>query len=60
MISHGNSSLLAFSMVFGIILCISKMAKKKIAQETAKAEPIIVTQDEVKDSLNDLDALEEL
>ena len=60
MISHGNSSFLAFSIVFGIILCISKMAKKKIEQETAKAAPIIVKQDEVKDTLNDLDALEQL
>lgn len=60
MISHGNSSLLAFSIVFGVILCISKMAKKKIEQETAMAAPIIVKQDEVKDSLDDLDALEEL
>ena len=58
MISHGNSSFLAFSMVFGVILSVSKMAKKKIEQETAAAEPIFVKNDEIKDGLDDLDELE--
>ena len=45
MISHGNSSFLAFSLAFGIILSVSKMAKKKIEQETAEVmeQPLIVT-----------------
>ena len=58
MISHGNSSFLAFSLVFGILLSVSKMAQKKIEQETAAAAPIFVTEDEVKDGLDDLDQLE--
>ena len=58
MISHGNSSFLAFSLVFGVILSVSKMAKKKIEQETAAAEPIFVKNDEIKDGLDDLDELE--
>ena len=45
MISHGNSSFLCFCIAFGVILSISRMAKKKIARETS-------------DSLNDLDDLE--
>lgn len=41
MISRGNSSFLMFSVAFGIILSISKMAKRKIERETAKADPLI-------------------
>ena len=60
MISHGNSSFLCFCVAFGVILSISRMAKKKIARETAnemKNAPF-GTGDETSDSLNDLDDLE--
>ena len=60
MISHGNSSFLCFCIAFGVILSISRMAKKKIARETAnemKNAPF-GTGDEPSDSLNDLDDLE--
>ena len=60
MISHGNSSFLCFCIAFGVILSISRMAKKKIARETAnemKNAPF-GTGDETSDSLNDLDDLE--
>ena len=60
MISHGNSSFLGFCIAFGVILSISRMAKKKIARETAnemKNAPF-GTGDETSDSLNDLDDLE--
>ena len=60
MISHGNSSFLCFCIAFGVILSISRMAKKKIARETAnemKNAPF-GTGDETRDSLNDLDDLE--
>lgn len=36
MISHGNSSFLAFSIAFGIILAISRMVKKKMDMEMDK------------------------
>lgn len=58
MISHGNSSFLAFSIVFGIILSVSKLATKKMQREMEAAEPIIVHGDEIRDSLDDLDNLE--
>lgn len=59
MISHGNSSFLMFSIAFGIILSISRMAKRKIAREVAKAAPLVEHgKDEVRSSLNDLDLLE--
>lgn len=60
MISHGNSSFLAFSIAFGIILSISRMAKKRIDKEADNAAPIIEQSDEVKDTLSDLDQLENL
>ena len=41
MISHGNSSFLMFSLAFGIILSISKMAKRKIEREAAEAKPLV-------------------
>ena len=41
MISHGNSSFLAFSIAFGIILATSRMVKKKMDQEVKQAAPLI-------------------
>ena len=60
MISHGNSSFLAFSLAFGLILSISKMVKKKMDKEAAMARPILEEHDEVRDGLNDLDQLENM
>ncbi len=62
LISHGNSSYLMFSIAFGIILSISKMARKKIAREAAQAAPLVEhdNRDEMEDSLNDLDVLESM
>lgn len=60
MISHGNSSFLCFSVAFGVILSISRMAKKKIAKETAdemKNAPFS-TGDERSDTINDLEDFE--
>ncbi len=60
MISHGNSSFLMFSLAFGIILSISKMAKRKIAREAAKAEPLVdrAIKDDVSSGLDELDLME--
>ncbi|MGN0202703.1 MAG: FtsW/RodA/SpoVE family cell cycle protein [Candidatus Cryptobacteroides sp.] len=60
MVSHGKSSFLMFCLAFGVILSISRMAKKKIERETAKAAPLInrETTDEMENTLNDLDMLE--
>lgn len=60
MISHGNSSFLMFSLAFGIILSISKMAKRKIDREAAKAEPLVdrVIKDEVSSGLDELALME--
>ena len=60
LISHGNSSYIMFSIAFGIILSISKMARRKIAREAAKAAPLVEhnEKDEMERSLDDLDVLE--
>ena len=60
LVSHGNSSFLMFSLAFGIILSISKMAKRKIAREAAQAGPLVEHEekDEVESRLDDLDMLE--
>lgn len=48
LVSHGTNSLLVFSIVFGILLSISKDAKENMARREAEAEPLIVhdTEDE--------------
>ncbi|MBR1927772.1 MAG: FtsW/RodA/SpoVE family cell cycle protein [Bacteroidales bacterium] len=60
LVSHGNSSFLMFSIAFGIILSISKMARRKIAREAAKAAPLVEHEEinDVESSLNDLDILD--
>lgn len=60
LISHGMSSFLCFSVAFGIILSISKMAAKKIERQTANAAPLIEFEDAdtVKSGLDDLDAFD--
>ncbi len=57
LISHGNSALVMFCFAFGVILSISRIAKKNMLKQEAMAEPIY-TGDEVQDRLHDLDRLE--
>ncbi len=59
MISHGATSFIAFSIAFGILLSISRMAKKKIEAETRMAEPLTSLKPEMESSLDDLDAAED-
>ena len=60
LVSHGTSSFLMFSLAFGIILSISKMARRKIAREAAKAGPIMERQpeDEISSRMEELDMME--
>ena len=41
LVSHGTNSFLVFSMVFGILLSISRDARENMARREAEAEPII-------------------
>lgn len=61
MISHGNSSFIMFSLAFGIILSISRMARRKIAREAAaaaRAEAEAPRTDDVQAGMEELDAME--
>lgn len=59
LISHGTSSFICFSIAFGVILSISRMAKKKLDREAAKADPLIsFHEDPLKGSLDDLNSYE--
>jgi cell division protein FtsW len=60
LVSHGNSSFLMFSLAFGIILSISKMARRKIAREAERAAPLVEhdLNDEIESRLDDLDVLD--
>lgn len=49
-----------FSIAFGIILSISRMAKEKIERETMDARPIVETEDDIRDRMNDLRTLEDI
>ncbi len=60
LISHGTSSFLMFSLAFGIILSISRIAKKEMEKEEAAAVPIYQhPEDEVHSSLTELDQMED-
>lgn len=41
LISHGNSAFLCFSLAFGIILSISRIATRRIELETRDADPLL-------------------
>lgn len=62
MISHGKSSFICFSLAFGVLLAISKMAKKKIQKEEESSEPLIeglgIRDNNVSDTLDELDKFE--
>lgn len=59
LVSHGTNSFLVFSMVFGILLSISKNARENMARREAEAAPILSRSgDEVQDALSDLDNME--
>ena len=57
MISHGNTSFVIFSLAFGVILSISRMARRKVEKDIAK-EPPIVSHDDLYEGLDDLEQLE--
>ena len=46
LVSHGTNAFLVFSVIFGILLSISKDARENMARREAEAEPIIAHQPE--------------
>ena len=57
LISHGGGSFICFCIAFGVILSISKIAKKNIEKATLEAQPIIpgAIDDNVEATLDELD-----
>ena len=51
MISDGKISFIAFSIAFGILLSISKMAKQKVDQAAMESGPLVVKSDDEVDEL---------
>ena len=63
LVSHGTTSFIVFSAVFGILLSISRRSHDKMARREAEATPIIVhdpQEDQVRAAVSDLDALESM
>ncbi len=59
LISHGNSAFLCFSIAFGIILSISRIATRRIDKETRDAAPLVeMHESAVQARLDDLDNFE--
>ncbi|MBR1678314.1 MAG: FtsW/RodA/SpoVE family cell cycle protein, partial [Bacteroidales bacterium] len=58
LVSHGTTSFMVFSAVFGILLSISRQAWLKMRRREEEALPIIEHHDEVQEGLSDLDILE--
>ena len=57
LVSHGSSSFLVFSLAFGIVLSISRMAHRKLEKQARAMGPIL-ERDDVRSSLNELEALD--
>lgn len=60
LLSHGSFAFLCFSIAFGIILSISRMANKGMEKASKNAEPILVSEnnDTISEGLSDLDDFE--
>ena len=58
LISHGNSAFLCFSLAFGVILSISRIASRKMELEQKNAEPLIEAHSDIQQDLLDLDDFE--
>lgn len=56
LISHGNSAFICFSIAFGIILSISRIAERDIKRLEREADSLL----DVSDNINSLDDLEKL
>lgn len=58
LISHGMSAFLCFCIAFGIILSLSRIAGRRIDKETRNSEPLLEIKENMRASLDDLDAYE--
>ena len=58
LVSHGNSALICFSIAFGILLSISRIASEQMKREEMNVKPLFEQQGDIADDMSDLDALE--
>ena len=58
LISHGTSAFICFCVAFGIILSLSRIAGRRIDKETRNSEPLLEIKENMRASLDDLDAYE--
>jgi cell division protein FtsW len=59
LISHGSFAFLVFCIAFGVILSISRMARKRIQQEEEAAIPIYdSSRDDIQASLDILEQID--
>jgi len=61
LVSHGSSAFLCFSLAFGIILSISRIAAKRMEREQRNAEPLVElheVEQAHEEGLGDLEAFE--
>ncbi len=58
LISHGSFAFLVFCIAFGVILSISRMARKKIQEEEEAAIPIYESEDDIQASIDILEQID--
>lgn len=59
LVSFGRSAFLTMCFAFGVILSISKMTTKKVEKEMQAETPLIEKNDEIQNSMYDLDQMED-
>lgn len=57
LVSYGKSSFLIFCTAFGIIMAISRQARKKIEMESKEAAPLVERKDDRSEELDQIDKL---
>lgn len=60
MISHGKSSFIAFSAAFGIILSVSRVAKKKMDRMADRTESLVKEKDIIREELDVLEQFDSI
>ncbi len=58
LVSHGSSSFLVFSLAFGIVLSISRMAHRKLEKQARAMGSLLERQDEVQEAMSALEGLD--
>jgi len=60
LVSHGTTSFIVFSLVFGILLSVSRQSWLKMQDREKNVAPILVHHDEVQASLSDVEMMDDV